>query len=161
MFDAIFVCNGHNSVPFTPDFQGINEFQGRVIHSHDYRRAESFKGYHSYRIDVVSGSNELLNFPDKNVLIVGAGPSGVDLTHALAAHAKRVIFSHHSHNLSHFYPSNVIRKGSIQRFTRNSVVFADGIEIDITDIVYCTGNIYIFDFNLHFFFSLNFFYVRF
>lgn len=63
IFDAIFVCNGHNSVPFTPDIQGINEFQGHVIHSHDYRRADSFKGYHhSYRIDFVSGSNELFIF---------------------------------------------------------------------------------------------------
>lgn len=84
-------------------------------------------------------SLEILYSPGKIVLIIGAGPSGIDLTYAIAVHAKRVIFSHHSHNYGHFYPSNVVRKGSIQRFTRSSVVFVDGIEMDITDIIFCTG----------------------
>lgn len=44
IFDAIFVCNGHNSVPFIPKYDGIDEFQGRHMHSHDYRRADAFKG---------------------------------------------------------------------------------------------------------------------
>lgn len=43
-FDAIFVCNGHNSVPCTPKFNGIDQFEGKQIHSHDYRRASAFKG---------------------------------------------------------------------------------------------------------------------
>lgn len=79
----------------------------------------------------------------KTVLIIGAGPSGIDLTYAIAEYAKNVIFSHHTHNQNHTYPSNVIRKGSIQRLTKNGVIFTDDSEIDITDIVFCTGKIYI------------------
>lgn len=44
IFDAIFVCNGHNSVPSIATFEGANEFQGHTMHSHDYRRADTFKG---------------------------------------------------------------------------------------------------------------------
>lgn len=79
------------------------------------------------------------NFLDKTVLIIGAGPSGVDLTYSIAEYAKNVIFSHHTHNQNHTYPSNVIRKGSIQKLTQNGAIFTDGSEIDITDIVFCTG----------------------
>lgn len=44
VFDYIFVCNGHNSEPLTPEFEGASEFQGHIMHSHDYRRADTFKG---------------------------------------------------------------------------------------------------------------------
>lgn len=57
-FDAIFVCNGHNSVPLMPKFEGADKFNGKQIHSHFYRRAEEFKG--------------------KTVLIIGSGPTGID-----------------------------------------------------------------------------------
>ncbi|XP_031621424.1 flavin-containing monooxygenase FMO GS-OX5-like [Contarinia nasturtii] len=119
VFDAVFVCNGHNCVPSQPHFEGLNEFQGHHMHSHNYRRAEAFK--------------------DKTVVIIGAGPSGIDLCNAISKCAKTVVFSHHTHNPNHVYPSNVVRKGSVQRFTKNGAVFADGSEIDITDIVFCTG----------------------
>lgn len=76
---------------------------------------------------------------DKTVLIIGAGPSGVDLSRLISQAAKSVIFSHHSHNFSHVYPENVIRKGSVKKFTRNGVVFADDSADEITDVVYCTG----------------------
>lgn len=58
VFDTIFVCNGHNSVPITPHFDGVNEFQGRCMHSHDYRRADAFKGsIIHFRNDSVSHQN--------------------------------------------------------------------------------------------------------
>lgn len=79
------------------------------------------------------------HIPDKIVLVIGGGPSAIDLCHAISKWAKTVVFSHHTHNLEHVYESNVIRKGSIQRFTKNGVLFIDGSEIDITDIVFCTG----------------------
>lgn len=44
IFDNIFVANGHNSVPSIPEFEGQSKFQGRVLHSHEYRRPEIFKG---------------------------------------------------------------------------------------------------------------------
>lgn len=47
-FDAIFICNGHNSAPDIPKFNGSNLFEGRKMHSHDYRRADAFQGNFFY-----------------------------------------------------------------------------------------------------------------
>lgn len=42
--DAIFICNGHYFAPRIPIIEGRNEFKGKVMHSHDFRRAEDFRG---------------------------------------------------------------------------------------------------------------------
>lgn len=143
IFDAIFVCNGHNSVPFLPHFEGIETFEGRHMHSHDYRRAETFKGSFIVKISWVNP----LQFKtvwifisvDKRVLIIGAGPSGIDLTFLISKYATQVIFSHHTHRQNYVYPSNVILKGSVQQFTKNGVIFKDGTNTDVTEVVFCTG----------------------
>lgn len=44
IFDAIFVCNGHYNKPYFPNIDGQKHYKGRIIHSHDYRRPEIFKG---------------------------------------------------------------------------------------------------------------------
>lgn len=42
--DAVFVCNGHYFAPRLPEIEGANEFKGKLLHSHDFRKAEAFKG---------------------------------------------------------------------------------------------------------------------
>ncbi len=119
-FDAIFVCNGHNSVPLVPTFEGADEFKGKQIHSHFFRRADEFKG--------------------KKVLIIGAGPTGIDLTLSISNVAKKLLFSHHTHS-QQAVPENVHKKARVKRFTENGVIFEDGdSEEEITDVIYCTGN---------------------
>lgn len=44
IYDAIFVCNGHFSEPFIPEIESANEFEGKLMHSHDFRTAEAFHG---------------------------------------------------------------------------------------------------------------------
>lgn len=44
VYDAILVCNGHNSVPNWPQIEGVNIFNGTIIHSHDFRTVDSFRG---------------------------------------------------------------------------------------------------------------------
>lgn len=46
IYDAIFVCNGHNSAPLypKPPYPGTQIFRGRRMHSHSYRRVEEFAG---------------------------------------------------------------------------------------------------------------------
>lgn len=66
------VCNGHNAVPFTPDIPGTDEFVGIKMHSHDYRTPEKFK--------------------NMNVLIIGSGPSGIDICMDVAKVANQVNF---------------------------------------------------------------------
>ena len=43
-FDAVAVCNGHNTVPYCPDIQGLDLFDRPVLHSHLYRNATLFVG---------------------------------------------------------------------------------------------------------------------
>lgn len=59
-YDAIMVCNGHYNEPYVPEFMGQEKFKGTIRHSHDYRSSEAFV--------------------DKRVLVIGAGPSGLDVT---------------------------------------------------------------------------------
>lgn len=42
--DIVFVANGHLSEPRYPNIPGIEEFQGKYLHSRDFRTAESFRG---------------------------------------------------------------------------------------------------------------------
>lgn len=44
IFDAVFVCNGHYSSPNMPKLPGADDFRGKIIHSHDFRSAERFRG---------------------------------------------------------------------------------------------------------------------
>lgn len=44
IFDAVMVCNGHYFAPRIAPIEGANEFKGKIIHSHDFRKAEAFKG---------------------------------------------------------------------------------------------------------------------
>ena len=43
-FDYVMVASGHYSVPFVPYYPGVERFPGRVMHSHDFRDANEFKG---------------------------------------------------------------------------------------------------------------------
>lgn len=59
-YDGLFVCTGSNSFPSMPHFDGLEKFQGQVIHSHVYRRPAPYAA--------------------KRVAIVGFGSSAVDLS---------------------------------------------------------------------------------
>jgi dimethylaniline monooxygenase (N-oxide forming) len=72
-FDFVFVCNGHFSTPSFPHYREGKPFKGREIHSHDYRRPETFRG--------------------RNVLVIGGGPSGMDITQEIAKCAEKVFWS--------------------------------------------------------------------
>lgn len=69
-YDAVIVCNGHNSMPNMPVIPAMDRYAGVVIHSHDYRAPERFR--------------------DADVLVVGAGPSGIDICWDVAGVASRV-----------------------------------------------------------------------
>lgn len=118
-FDAIFLCNGHNSSPSIPQYDGLNQFTGHIMHSHDYRRAVQYTG--------------------KMVLVVGCGPSGRDIMYEIAPQAKSVLISHHSELKGHDLPPNVEECGDIERFTANSVHFVGGTERQIDCVLFCTG----------------------
>ena len=69
-FCDIFGPHSHYSIPLVPEYPGQRSFQGRIVHSHDYRHAEDFK--------------------DARVLCLGAGASGQDIALDLASSVKQV-----------------------------------------------------------------------
>lgn len=120
-FDFIFLCNGHYSSPSIPQCEGMGQFNGHILHSHDYRRPEQYAG--------------------KMVLIIGSGPSGKDIMYEIAPHAKSVLISHHTEIFkNHNLPANVEERGDVQCFNGNSVQFADGKERPIDSVLFCTGD---------------------
>ncbi|XP_037821044.1 senecionine N-oxygenase-like [Lucilia sericata] len=126
-FDRIFVCNGHFKKPQYPDIPGMDIFKGLQLHSHLYRSAQMFK--------------------DKKVLIIGAGPSGMDITQHIAKTAKQIFLSHH---LPEAPPTDfmgpVRQKPDVKYFTPTGAVFKDDSVEDFDCVVYCTGYQYSFPF---------------
>lgn len=82
------VCNGHYFQPSLPAIEGHDKFQGLQLHSHDYRVPEALA--------------------DKKIVVIGAGPSGMDLALEISKKAKRVLLSHHNQNpIRTVFPDNV------------------------------------------------------
>lgn len=72
-YDALVVCNGHYSAPRCPDVSEFEAFPGTVMHSHNYRRNEAFRG--------------------QTVVLVGASASGEDICREIAEVAEKVILN--------------------------------------------------------------------
>ncbi|XP_039757699.1 senecionine N-oxygenase-like [Pararge aegeria] len=119
-YDYVFVATGHFNKPNYPDIAGEKLFTGTIIHSHDYRERDNFK--------------------DRRVLIVGAGPSGLDIAIDVAYVSKTLVHSHHSKApLKTVFPEHYIKKPDIKEFNTTGVIFEDGSYEDTDDVIYCTG----------------------
>lgn len=126
-FDGVIVCVGNYSNPLIPNHLGVDQFEGKILHSHDYRKADIFK--------------------DKRAVTVGCGPSGLDITFDISKVAKQVYISHHSEKVKHIrFPDNVTQKPDIKCVKKNSVEFSDGTEVEVDMILYCTGYTYKYSF---------------
>ncbi|XP_019865641.1 senecionine N-oxygenase [Aethina tumida] len=128
IFDAVMICNGHYNDPIVPKLKGQENFKGRIEHSRNYRSPEQFQG--------------------KRVLIIGAGPSGLDLTLQISAVAEYVVLSHHSTEpINANYPSNVSLRPDVAYIKdHEEIEFVDGCCCCFDEIVFCTGYNYNFPF---------------
>ena len=72
-YDAVVVANGHNWSPKMPDYPGLADFAGEVIHSADYKSADQVRG--------------------RRVLVVGAGNTGCDIAVEAAQNARATFHS--------------------------------------------------------------------
>ncbi|CAH2045541.1 unnamed protein product, partial [Iphiclides podalirius] len=126
-YDFVVVGTGHFSKPNTPKVRGEQLFQGTIIHSHDYRIPENFK--------------------DRRVIVVGAGPSGMDIALDVACVCKKLVHSHHSKvNFRTKFPKHYIKKPDIKEYNETGVFFVDGTYEEIDDVIYCTGFQYYYPF---------------
>uniref|UniRef100_A0A1B0B9Z9 Flavin-containing monooxygenase n=1 Tax=Glossina palpalis gambiensis TaxID=67801 RepID=A0A1B0B9Z9_9MUSC len=127
LYDYVMVCNGHYHTPLYPSIEGANIYKGYQLHSHDYKNPSRFK--------------------DETVLIIGAGPSGMDLCHEISKVAKKVTLSHHlPESLKTLFRFNVDQKPDVKYVGEGRVHFMDGTMDEYSIIFYCTGYKYAFPF---------------
>ncbi|KAK6142927.1 hypothetical protein DH2020_023275 [Rehmannia glutinosa] len=79
VFDAVVVCVGHHTQPRLAEFPGIEKWPGKQLHSHNYRVPEPFK--------------------DQIVVVIGDGPSAIDISLETSKVAKEVHLSSRSPNV--------------------------------------------------------------
>ena len=44
IYDAVFVCSGMYKKPHIPEYPGLDEYEGKIVHTNEYRKAEPFAG---------------------------------------------------------------------------------------------------------------------
>ncbi|KAF8020448.1 hypothetical protein BT93_G0996 [Corymbia citriodora subsp. variegata] len=126
VFEAVVVCNGKFTEPRLAEFPGRSTWRGEQIHSHNYRVPEPYK--------------------DKIVVIIGNGPSGIDIAKDVLHAAKEVhlasrettTFKIHGRLFQHSPIDHAEEDGKI--------VFQDGSSIYADAIIHCSGYKYHFPF---------------
>ncbi|PGH02984.1 hypothetical protein AJ80_08775 [Polytolypa hystricis UAMH7299] len=134
-FDAVVVANGHYSVPYIPEIEGLAEFEESYPRSVEHSKA--FRGREKYR--------------NKRVIVVGASVSGADIATDLIGVAQApinaVVTGHRANAYfgdAAFQNPGIRKLPSISRVdSRNgnrTVHFQDGTFIDNVDkIIFSTG----------------------
>lgn len=71
IFDGVLLAYGHHTIPYIPDpWPEQDQFQGNIIHSHDYK--------------------DLYGYDDQVVAVIGIGNSACDIAVELSRVAKQV-----------------------------------------------------------------------
>jgi trimethylamine monooxygenase len=119
-FDNVIVASGHFSSPNVPEYPGFDQFNGRIVHAHDFRDAREFEG--------------------KDVLLVGASYSAEDIgSQCWKYGAKSVTTSYRSAPMGFKWPDNWQEKPALQKVEGRTAYFADGTTKDVDAIILCTG----------------------
>jgi trimethylamine monooxygenase len=126
-FDNIIVATGHFSTPNVPFFDGISQFNGRVLHSHDFRDALEFKG--------------------KDILIIGRSYSAEDIgSQCYKYGAKSITTSYRSKPMGFAWPDNWKEVPLLERVENKTCYFKDGTSREVDAIILCTGYLHHFPF---------------
>ncbi|KAK1717492.1 thiol-specific monooxygenase [Colletotrichum acutatum] len=134
MYDAVVIANGHYDIPFIPDVKGIMAFHeahpSAILHSKNYRVPEPYSG--------------------KKVIVVGNGPSGLDIARQLSPVSDRVYLS-----VRHATPPDKVEHVGVTEVPeiveylpeKRAVVYKDGaVAEDVDAVIYCTGFFFSFPF---------------
>ncbi len=126
-FDYVIVASGHFSTPNVPDFEGLDAFNGRVLHAHDFRDA--------------------LEFKDKDILIIGTSYSAEDIgSQCWKYGCKSVTVSHRTAPMGYKWPDNWEEVPLLQKVEKNTATFKDGSQKHVDAIILCTGYLHHFPF---------------
>jgi len=119
-FDHVIVASGHFSTPNVPHFDGLDRFNGRVLHAHDFRDAVEFEG--------------------RDILIVGTSYSAEDIgSQCWKYGAKSITVSHRTAPMGYAWPDNWQEVPLLQSVSGNTCTFKDGTVKEIDAIILCTG----------------------
>lgn len=120
-FDRIIVASGRFHVPNMIHVEGVDQFPGRVLHSHDMRNAEEFKGLH--------------------VLLIGGSVSADDIAlQCVKFGARLVTISARQPPVKTKWPNEVQLVPIIVRMEDRIAYLNDGSHVDNIDaIIFCTG----------------------
>jgi trimethylamine monooxygenase len=126
-FDNVIVASGHFSTPNVPEFDGIRNFNGRVMHAHDFRDALEFKG--------------------KHVLIVGRSYSAEDIgSQCWKYGAASVTTTYRSKPMGFNWPERFEEKPLLQKLEGKTAHFKDGTSKEVDALILCTGYLHHFPF---------------
>jgi cation diffusion facilitator CzcD-associated flavoprotein CzcO len=94
--EQVIVASGYEHTPFVPDWPGRDRFQGRLLHSADYRNPRPFR--------------------EQDVLVVGPGCSGMEIAYDLAENGARRV------RLAVRTPPNIILRAPIGPLLANAML---------------------------------------
>ncbi len=120
-FDRVIVATGHYHTPNMVKIDGLDQFPGRVLHSHEFRGADEFVGL--------------------NLLLIGSSFSAVDI--ALQCYkfgARSVIISSRQGCIGFKWPDEIKEAPMLVRMKNRTAHLQDGSTADNIDaIIVCTG----------------------
>ncbi|MAD95159.1 MAG: potassium transporter [Rhodobacteraceae bacterium] len=127
VFDYVVCASGHFSTPNMPEFEGFENFKGRVLHAHDFRDA--------------------LEFKDQDILIIGTSYSAEDIgSQCWKYGAKSITVSYRTAPMGYKWPDNWQEVPLLTKVVGNTAHFKDGTTKDVDAILLCTGYIHHFPF---------------
>ena len=120
VFDYVICCSGHFSTPNVPTFEGLESFEGRVMHAHDFRSAEEFTG--------------------KDILVIGTSYSAEDIASQCYKYGvKSVTCSYRTAPMGFHWPDNFKTVPLLSKVAGRTCHFIDGSTADVDAIIMCTG----------------------
>jgi trimethylamine monooxygenase len=120
VFDYLIVATGHFSIPHVPYYPGFDNFNGRILHAHDFRNALEFKGL--------------------NILVMGSSYSAEDVgSQCWKYGCKSVTFVHRTAPMGYEWPDNISEVPPLVKVDGNTCYFQDGTTKDVDAIILCTG----------------------
>ena len=127
VFDKVIIATGHFSVPYVPEYEGMNNFPGRILHSHDFRDAEEFR--------------------NKKVIVLGSSYSAEDI--ALQCYkygAASVTIGYRNNPMGFKWPQEMKEVHYLQKLEGKKAIFKDGHIQEADAIILCTGYLHHFPF---------------
>jgi len=121
VFDYVVCATGHYTVPHFPQYPGLDKFDGRVMHAHDFRSAEEFK--------------------NKTIVLIGSSYSAEDISLQLYKYgAKKCIISYRKNPMGYKWPAAIVEKPALIKVEgSNKFHFTDGTIEEVDDVIFCTG----------------------